>query len=189
MKATRITNAHEHLGAGKSTIIKMLIERQNKPAHDDNRVKFPSPVTSSTNDLIPTTGDVHLYADPVSHYTKVPIMYADCEGLDGGEATPRGLRAKTKSGDLNPMPDITATLREISLPSRTPRPSSYKQSSPATTEKTSRKIRKSRHGTQRDIAWAVTPETKKREYAVTHLYPRLLYTFSDVVVFVLRNPR
>ncbi|KAL2679358.1 hypothetical protein Neosp_010132 [[Neocosmospora] mangrovei] len=29
----------------------------------------------------------------------------------------------------------------------------------------------------------------KREFSVTQLYPRLLYTFSDVVVFVLRNPR
>lgn len=52
-----------------------------------------------------------------------------------------------------------------------------------------KKLKKNRHGSERDIVWAVTPETKKREYAVTQLYPRLLYTFSDVVVFVLRNPR
>lgn len=30
---------------------------------------------------------------------------------------------------------------------------------------------------------------RKREFAVSQLYPRVLYTFSDVVVFVLRNPR
>lgn len=41
----------------------------------------------------------------------------------------------------------------------------------------------------RRISWAKTPNTKKREYAVAQLYPRILYTFSDVVVFVLRNPR
>ena len=49
--------------------------------------------------------------------------------------------------------------------------------------------RKARHALPRDIAWANTPETEKREYAVTELYPRLLYTFSDVVVFVLRNSK
>ncbi|KAI0913517.1 hypothetical protein F4823DRAFT_558847 [Ustulina deusta] len=52
-----------------------------------------------------------------------------------------------------------------------------------------KKLQKCRHASQRDIGWAVTPETKKREYAVTQLYPRLLYTFSDGVVFVMRNLR
>lgn len=46
-----------------------------------------------------------------------------------------------------------------------------------------------RSSAQRKIAWAKTPNTRKREYAVAQLYPRILYTFSDVVVFVLRNPR
>lgn len=41
----------------------------------------------------------------------------------------------------------------------------------------------------RPLSWAKTPQTKKREYAVSQLYPRILYTFSDVVIFVLRNPR
>ncbi|KAK3115116.1 hypothetical protein LTR53_005893, partial [Teratosphaeriaceae sp. CCFEE 6253] len=41
----------------------------------------------------------------------------------------------------------------------------------------------------RPIEWANTEETRQREYAVTALYPRLLYTFSDCVVFVLRNPK
>ncbi|KAJ4391044.1 hypothetical protein N0V93_004658 [Gnomoniopsis smithogilvyi] len=172
-------------GAGKSTIIKMLIERLNNSALE-NGVKFPSPVTSSTNDMVPTTGDVHLYADPLSYYTKLPILFADCEGLDGGEATPRGLRAKVKQGDFNSIPDIAASISGMSL-ARPPRLSN--RTSANTVPKSSKKLRKRRHGTQRDIAWAVTPETKKREYAVTQLYPRLLYTFSDVVVFVLRNPR
>ncbi|KAI2470767.1 FabD/lysophospholipase-like protein [Annulohypoxylon bovei var. microspora] len=46
-----------------------------------------------------------------------------------------------------------------------------------------------RHCLTRKIAWADTPYTQKREFAVGQLYPRILYTFSDVVVFVLRNPR
>ncbi|KAK0902288.1 hypothetical protein LTR91_025072 [Friedmanniomyces endolithicus] len=41
----------------------------------------------------------------------------------------------------------------------------------------------------RAIEWADTEESRRREFAVTTLYPRLLYTFSDCVVFVLRNPK
>ncbi|KAL1602434.1 hypothetical protein SLS60_005850 [Paraconiothyrium brasiliense] len=42
---------------------------------------------------------------------------------------------------------------------------------------------------ERKLEWAEEKSHSSREYAVTHLYPRLLYTFSDVIVFVLRNPR
>lgn len=87
----------------------------------DNGSKYPSPATSSNNGRLPTTKDVHLYADPKTYNTQTPVLYADCEGLNSG--------------------------------------------------------------------WAVTSETKKRDDAVMRLYPRVLYTFSDVVVFVLRNPR
>jgi predicted acylesterase/phospholipase RssA len=41
----------------------------------------------------------------------------------------------------------------------------------------------------RSIKWATTEESRRREYAVTTLYPRILYTFSDCVVFVLRNSK
>lgn len=41
----------------------------------------------------------------------------------------------------------------------------------------------------RSIKWADREEYRRREYAVTVLYPRILYSFSDCVVFVLRNPK
>lgn len=44
-------------------------------------------------------------------------------------------------------------------------------------------------GRPRTIAWADNDMKRKREYTVTELYPRLLYTFSDAVVFVLRNAK
>jgi len=154
----------------------MLIDRL-EAASPDNGPKFPSPVTSSNNDRIPTTGDVHLYADPLTYHTRSPLLYADCEGLDGGEAIPKGLRHRAK--DKHEAPVLPSVLGSRS--SGTDRSSIYFESK--------KKLKKNRHGSERDIVWAVTPETKKREYAVTQLYPRLLYTFSDVVVFVLRNPR
>lgn len=41
----------------------------------------------------------------------------------------------------------------------------------------------------RPLEWANSDDTKTRQYAVTQIYPRLLYTFSDVVVFVLDKPK
>jgi len=156
----------------------MLIDRL-----DADRAKFPSPVTSSNNDRVPTTGDVHLYADPDSLHSKAPLLYADCEGLDGGEAIPRGLRHRAKEREEPPPVSMLVAAGQ----SRSSRSTSSNRSSMFVESR--KKLKRSRHGSERDIAWAITPETKKREYAVTQLYPRLLYTFSDVVVFVLRNPR
>ena len=41
----------------------------------------------------------------------------------------------------------------------------------------------------RKIEWKGPGVKKTREFAVTELYPRVMYTFSDVVVFVLQNQR
>lgn len=120
--------------------------------------RFPSPVSGNINDNVPTSGDVHLYSDPASYYSLMPMLYADCEGLDGGENVPRGARFKQRDAVAH-------------------------------SDRPGEKSRKMAHSSQRDLSWATTPETRKREYAVTQLYPRLLYTFSDVVVFVLRNPK
>ncbi|KAJ0307338.1 hypothetical protein COL516b_003951 [Colletotrichum fioriniae] len=165
----------------------MLIDRL---AMLDRGAKYPSPVTSSNNDRLPTTGDVHLYADPMSYNTQAPVLYADCEGLDGGEAVPAGLRHRTKGKEeaLGILNDVTNVMGKTGL-GRSPKPSTASRSSGVIDTSSKRKFGKSRYASQRDLEWAVTPETKKREYAVTQLYPRLLYTFSDVVVFVLRNPR
>jgi hypothetical protein len=95
-------------------------------------------------------------------------MYADCEGLEGGENVPQGAKFKQKDGvampaSLNPNPSHNSQFRK--------------------------KLRKKAGNPARDLAWAVDPETKRREFAVTQLYPRLLYTFSDTVVYVLKNSK
>lgn len=139
--------------AGKSTLIKMLINHDAHNANAENRAMFPSPVVGSVvNDSLPTSGDVHLYADPSSHTEQLPILYADCEGFEGGERTPLGARSRKHAG----------AEPEAARPG---------------------------HVHTRQIGWALNEESRQREYAVTALYPRLLYTFSDCVVFVLRNPK
>lgn len=40
-----------------------------------------------------------------------------------------------------------------------------------------------------DLLWSTEPGSMGRGYAVGPLYPRILYAFSDVILFVLRNPR
>lgn len=42
-------------------------------------------------------------------------------------------------------------------------------------------------GNKRELLWANTREKQSRKFIVSELYPRLLYTFSDTVVFVLKN--
>ncbi|KAI2635875.1 FabD/lysophospholipase-like protein [Hypomontagnella submonticulosa] len=138
-------------GVGKSTLIKLLIDRFDSTTPEGSN--YYAPVTSSNHDRISTTGDVHLYADPSTLYSSHPLLLVDCEGLSGGEAIPKQLRHR---------------------PSQTP--DSYGTGA-------------SRYCLTRKILWADTPHTQKREFAVGQLYPRILYTFSDVVVFVLRNPR
>ena len=53
-----------------------------------------------------------------------------------------------------------------------------------------RRYREKGHGCKRrKLGFAIDDESRKREYTVRELYPRLLYTFSHVVVFVLHNER
>lgn len=141
-------------------MIKMLIELR------DGARKVPVPVVGSLNQSLPTSGDVHLFADPETFLTDNPILYADCEGLEGGEREPAASKARYKDK------------------SNTDHAHSGKRTGSFT-----KKIRKKHHSSQREITWANTPEKRTREFAVTNLYPRLLYTFSDVIVFVLKNPR
>ncbi|KAI4668760.1 uncharacterized protein J4E78_002588 [Alternaria triticimaculans] len=156
-------------GAGKSTLIKMLIDQQERMSQPRNW-SLPSPVAgTSANSNVPTSGDVHLYSDPSTYNTEYPLLYADCEGLEGGENTP--MAAQYRSSATAPQKE--KGREDVALGEHRKR----------------RKVTKSLHSTQRDIKWANSPDKSKRQYAVTELYPRLLYTFSDVIVFVLRNAK
>ncbi len=137
-------------GAGKSTLVKLLIDFAAN-AHDS----YPTPVIGSRGAHLPTSEDVHLYADPMTSDSNGPILYADCEGLEGGEREPLGAKFKRKRRVDARGSGLTKTKTTF----------------------------------ERELLWASEPRARSREFAVTNLYPRLLYTFSDVIVFVLRNPR
>lgn len=148
----------------------MLINHQDMKVNSAAKAKFPSPVVGSVNDNIPVSADVHLYADPHTILTDTPLLYADCEGLEGGESPPR-----------------TEVYKRQDRASEGGRPlGNPAGSGPRKRENIIKKSNK----VSRKISWAMGDKEKsKREYAVTELYPKVLYTFSDVVVFVLRNPK
>ncbi|KAK8017030.1 FabD/lysophospholipase-like protein [Apiospora rasikravindrae] len=147
-------------GAGKSTLVKLLIDfGLHGPAF------FPTPVVGPRGAHLPTSEDVHLYLDPRTCDSPGPLLYADCEGLEGGEREPLGAKFRR--------------MRRA-----------HKDNSNETEAEADAQARKaSKIISERELEWASESRTRSREFAVTNLYPRLLYTFSDAIVFVLRNPR
>ena len=101
----------------------------------------------------PTSADVHLYSDPMSMDSRTPVLYADCEGLEGGENPPIGAHENRRSRS-NPE----RIYSQLGSPRR------------------------------RSLAWATADaDMARRSYIVKELYPRILYTLSDVVVFVMHG--
>jgi hypothetical protein len=137
-------------GAGKSSLIKLIIDLKS-----DEDEPFETPVVGAAGRDVATSEDVHLYLDPDSSESQAPLLFADCEGLNGGERDPVGAKLKRKMA------------------------SSQKNGSNGRRKPTS----------ERELVWADTAKKQSRDFAVAHLYPRLLYTFSDVIVFVVKNPR
>lgn len=143
-------------GAGKSTLIKLLIEFAMEGTGN-----YATPVVGTRDAHLPTSEDVHLYLDPRTADGDAPLLLADCEGLEGGEREPQGFqfrkqRRNAKNQEVDETGRISRAIKVIS---------------------------------ERRLIWASESGTRSRQFAVTNLYPRLLYTFSDVIVFVLKNPR
>jgi energy-coupling factor transporter ATP-binding protein EcfA2 len=148
--------------AGKSTLVKLLISYKTQKGGP----KMPSPVVGMIGKDVPTSEGVHLYSDPQTVYSESPILYADCEGLEGGERLPvaASFRAHRQSYHV-----------DHSLSSETHHDFG--------------EFSRAKYGPDREIMWSDSPSRQTRQFAVSNLYPRLLYTFSDTIVFVLRNPR
>ncbi|CAI6303542.1 unnamed protein product [Periconia digitata] len=146
-------------GAGKSTLIKLLVQLHQRSGPGE---QFHSPVPGLTGRDLPTSEDVHLYADPLTAGSSHPLLFADSEGIDGGERDPiaanlRKMREKEEMESLGSESDYSATARSF---------------------------------TEREVAWMDDSKVKQtRQFAASQLYPRILFAFSDVVVFVHRNPR
>lgn len=169
-------------GVGKSTIVKGLVQLFSPNAQSG--VPQTPVVGMPQHQEIPTSGEVHLFWDPVSLHTNRPILYADCEGLGAGSqepmsarATANGARVRTDRPSQNLDTPLHAAIQS-GMSSSLRAPTGWASASG-----------KNFRGVTRAITWAQNPGQHNREYIVENLYPRLLYTFSDIVVLVMRNAR
>ena len=143
-------------GAGKSSIIKLLIDLDSPVDHD-----FATPVVGTAGSVTPTSDDVHLYLDPRTVDTDSPLLYADCEGLNGGERVPTAARFRK----------AVRAFQRVQVEDPEP------------------PLQKRQYTSRRELLWTDESAVNSREFAVENLYPRLLYTFSDVIVFILKAHR
>lgn len=146
-------------GSGKSTLIKLMIDLAFRRGSQNERNQ--TPVVGARGAHLPSSEDVHLFLQPRMSETQSPLLLADCEGLEGGEREPIGARLKFQR-----RAEVEAEYQ-----------------SGAKLAKGLKTV------VEKKLTWATSVSTQSREFAVTNLYPRLLFTFSDAIVFVLRNPR
>lgn len=130
------------IGAGKIAVVKLLINYQDIKVNRTAEAKFSSPLVGSVNDNIPVSADVHLYADPETFLTDTPLLYADCEGLEGGESPPKS---------------VLYTMRDSALENGLPHKIPSEYGSPEH-EKLSRKRKK----VSRKISWALGDKEKSK---------------------------
>jgi hypothetical protein len=155
-------------GAGKSTLIQMLMEHPWVPGERPSlkEAGVTPPVVGKRGDSNPTSGDVHLYLDPVP---ETPLFYADCEGFHGGESDPAGSKARISALEgSRPEPPAAPEIEE--------RYDVFRAS-----------LEFLRRGISRVLRLPSRFPTSSRQSAVTEVFPRLLYNFSDVVVHVIRD--
>ncbi|KAF8244620.1 hypothetical protein K440DRAFT_488644, partial [Wilcoxina mikolae CBS 423.85] len=122
-------------GAGKSTLISALTKVNSAPSTCSNPVL---PLLGNPKNVDnPTSADVHLFPDLSTSDSIRPFLYADCEGLEGGNKDPLVTKEESR---------LRKTLDKLG----------YRTC---------------------------------RGWMVKHLYPRVLFTFSDVVCYVTKNFR
>ncbi|KAG9236159.1 hypothetical protein BJ875DRAFT_482583 [Amylocarpus encephaloides] len=138
----------QFIGHGRFENLMMEYDPQLRGIGNDH---FPVPVvgTAATENQ-PTSGDVHLYQDPETAAVREgycsPILYADCEGLQGGDAEPQSATTTKHT--------VTQRLKHIGMKAQ-------------------------------EFFWSSSSSPENREFIVTNFYTRILYTISDVIVFVL----
>jgi hypothetical protein len=160
------------LDAGKSTLIKLLLDLKRTSATDTaEEVELAAPVIGRAESDMPTSADVHLYADSQLCTTERPLLYADCEGFEGGERPPIAQVAVDRADRSQ-----QDTMKK------------------ASTNKDEHRLRKLKRSVRRKLRWAQedvsnSDKTSRRGFAVAEMYPKIFYAFSDVIVFVLNNPK
>jgi hypothetical protein len=105
----------------------------------------------------PTSSDVRLYLETATIDTARLILFADSEGLLGGNQTPFASSIESIAGIARypPSPHVRKPLAD----------------------KKSRKI----------IPWKELKHEISRKYCVEHIYPQILYAFGEVLCYVIQQ--
>ncbi|KAL9045395.1 MAG: hypothetical protein Q9214_001548, partial [Letrouitia sp. 1 TL-2023] len=163
-------------GGGKSTLIRALI--RNAALNELNDAPIPG---NHTERYRSTSGGVHLYTDPRTIDTEVPLLYADCEGLRGSAAS---VATHFTEVDVRQHHDRHGE-RYRAGPSLRGQVEDHRDTAICKIPiqwATSLSIQ-----SDRETKITVHPQSAQR--IVMELYPRLLYTFSNVVCYVTNNTR
>lgn len=160
--------------AGKSTLIKMLVHRGHGYKNDSGIKSDKSDKNDKSEKSEKTLGSSIGFPSPV-----VGSAVNDSLATSGDVHLYADPATHT-----DPLPTLYADCEGFEGGERSPLGSQSQLGSQESQSAATRAWVNTRR-----IRWADTEEHRRREYAVTVLYPRLLYSFSDCVAFVLRNPK
>lgn len=165
MVKNHIIDESYRLDAGKSTLIRLLMDSDSDATTTDGAPAHSAPIIGRRHAKVPTSADVHLYMDPKTLHSQRPILFADCEGFEGGEMAPTANQARRDNTESQPVA------------------SGGKD-----------RINRIGRATKRYLQWGSRDaqghdRRGKRQYAVREMYPRIFHAFSDVIVFVLDNEK
>jgi len=170
----RLVSFVGNTGAGKSTIIRMMLEKPWLTDLGSIMEGHEVPVVGDADSTIATSGDVHLYAEAISDSEMIdrPVFFVDCEGFAGGAQHPPGSFAHIRNQPE--QPSAATGSRTVAVVQKMIRFIMGKGKK--------RILDLSTYGSDQD-------KIPRRDDVIRKLFPRLLYNFSDVVVFVVREQR
>jgi hypothetical protein len=149
-------------GTGKSTLIHILIRQlwNSTAGNKDSRTLVP---VVGDNSTIPTSADIHLYHDSIgdANTPEIPLLFADCEGFDGAnQSSAATIVAETRKAIKNKEHSEDVETLVSSL------------------------IQATKRIFKRTLGWFQSVNSRRQD-ALELLFPRLLYIFSDVIVYVI----
>jgi hypothetical protein len=179
-------------GGGKSTLIMALIRNACSASAAD----IETPVPGNWADIHKSTsGDVHMYADPTTRASAAPLFYA---GMHLVTQPPLWNRTLTKVLDCEGLRGSGRSVASHLSTSQAARKTQFETHSVRYALEVKNHQNTSCH--QLKLAWGKITipsnpyamdlkhvSSNTHRLAVKELYPRLLYTFSDVVCYVTAN--
>ncbi|KAI1427994.1 hypothetical protein F5Y12DRAFT_791152 [Xylaria sp. FL1777] len=175
-------------GSGKSTLIAAMIRMLAPTAHKDYRVPIPG---TDTDNFDSTSSDVHIFADPRTLHTECPFFFVDCEGFSGTDkliARQLLLQAQ-QSQAAQPLADIALRKSNTSKSAKDTIAEHANTVSDRITLQWSQLFSPLNATSNFSRKGNAVVDSITRHIVVKSLYPRLLYSFSDVVCFVTNNSR